>query len=79
MRRARTRTTQPARAKKKTSTTQTRAARQAARKRVPKVQAAVAGSPSPDSTLLIGGLALVVLVLGDTILLALSSRFLRLS
>ena len=37
------------------------------------------GSSAPDSTLMIGGLALVVLVLGDTIFLALSTRFLRLS
>jgi hypothetical protein len=37
-----------------------------------------AGSSSPDTMLLIGGLALVVLVLGDTIFLALSARVLRL-
>ena len=37
------------------------------------------GPSAPDSTLMIGGLALVVLVLGDTIFLALSTRFLRLS
>jgi hypothetical protein len=35
------------------------------------------GSSAPDSTLMIGGLALVVLVLGDTIFLALSARLLR--
>jgi hypothetical protein len=39
--------------------------------------AAAAGSSSPDSRLMIGGLALVILVLGDTIFLALSTRFLR--
>jgi hypothetical protein len=36
------------------------------------------GASAPDSTLMIGGLALVVLVLGDTIFLALSARLLRL-
>jgi hypothetical protein len=36
-----------------------------------------AGPSSPDTRLLIGGLALVVLVLGDTMFLALSTRFLR--
>jgi hypothetical protein len=40
-------------------------------------RAARAGSSSPDTRLLIGGLALVVLVLGDTMFLALSTRFLR--
>ena len=39
----------------------------------------VADSSSPDTMLLIGGLALVVLVLGDTLFLALSGRLLRLS
>jgi hypothetical protein len=39
--------------------------------------AAPAASSSPDSNLLIGGLALVILVLGDTVFLALSTRFLR--
>jgi hypothetical protein len=34
-------------------------------------------SSSPDTTLLIGGLALVVLVLGDTIFLSLSTRIVR--
>lgn len=37
----------------------------------------VADSSSPDTMLLIGGLALVVLVLGDTLFLALSGRLLR--
>jgi hypothetical protein len=36
-----------------------------------------ANSSSPDSMLLIGGLALVVLVLGDTLFLAASARLLR--
>jgi hypothetical protein len=38
-----------------------------------------ADSSSPDTMLLIGGLALVVLVLGDTLFLAASARLLRLS
>jgi hypothetical protein len=51
-----------------------------ARKRVQTLPAAAArSSSSPDSTLLFGGLALVVLVLGDTIFLAVSSRYLRAS
>ena len=54
-----------------------RSAKQAVKKRVPRLPAAAAESSSRDSTLLIGGLALVVLVLGDTIFLALSTRFLR--
>jgi hypothetical protein len=41
--------------------------------------AKVTDSSAPDSTLVIGGLALVVLVLGDTIFLAFSARLLRLS
>jgi hypothetical protein len=39
----------------------------------------VADSSSPDTMLLIGGLALVVLVLGDTLFLALSARLFRLT
>jgi hypothetical protein len=68
----------PARAKKKKEPAPAQTAtRQAVRKRAANLPAAAAGSSSPDSTLLIGGLALVVLVLGDTIFLALSTRFLR--
>jgi hypothetical protein len=40
-------------------------------------RAAEKASSSPNSLLLIGGLALVVLVLGDTVFLSLSTRFLR--
>jgi hypothetical protein len=36
-----------------------------------------AGSSSPDSTLLLGGVALVVLLLADAVFLALSSRLVR--
>lgn len=54
-----------------------RTAKQTARKGAPSLPSATGGSSSPDSTLLIGGLALVVLVLGDTIFLAVSSRYLR--
>jgi hypothetical protein len=52
----------------------------------PKAKRTVLSSPqttvstdaaSPDTLLLVGGLALFVLVLGDTVFLALSSRFLR--
>jgi beta-lactamase regulating signal transducer with metallopeptidase domain len=51
--------------------------RTAPKKRVASL-ARVVAKPSPsDSMLLIGGLALVVLVLGDTLLLALSTRYLR--
>jgi hypothetical protein len=53
------------------------ASKPAARKRVPALPTAVAKSSPADSMLLVGGLALVVLVLGDTILLALSTRYLR--
>ena len=49
----------------------------APKKRVPRLPRAVAKSSPSDSMLLVGGLALVVLVLGDTILLALSTRYLR--
>jgi hypothetical protein len=41
--------------------------------------AARAADSSVDETLMIGGLALVVLVLGDTIFLAFSARLLRTS
>jgi hypothetical protein len=50
---------------------------QGAKTPVKRLPAVSAESSSPDSMLLIGGLALVILVLGDTIFLALSSRFLR--
>ena len=50
----------------------------APKKHVPTLARVVAAKSSPsDSMLLVGGLALVVLVLGDTILLALSTRYLR--
>jgi hypothetical protein len=38
---------------------------------------AATDAASPDTLLLVGGLALFVLVLGDAVFLALSSRFLR--
>jgi hypothetical protein len=41
------------------------------------IAAAAASSSSTDSTLLIGGLALVILVVGDTLLLSVSARYLR--
>jgi hypothetical protein len=44
---------------------------------VESVSRAAAGSSSPDTTLLIGGLALVLLVLGNTVFLALTTRFVR--
>lgn len=53
------------------------ARKQAVKRPVPRFPAASAESSSPDSMLLIGGLALVILVLGDTLFLAFSSRFLR--
>jgi hypothetical protein len=63
---------------KKKTPTRARTAKKAVKKRAVSLPAAAAaGSPSPDSRLMIGGLALVVLVLGDTIFLALSTRFLR--
>jgi hypothetical protein len=62
---------------KKKTAVRRRTAKQTARKGAPSVPSATGGSSSPDSTLLIGGLALVVLVLGDTIFLAVSSRYLR--
>jgi len=43
----------------------------------PRPAAATAQAASGDSTLLIAGLALVVLVLGDTLFMALSVRYLR--
>ena len=43
---------------------------------LPRVRATVAAD-SPDTMLLVGGFALFVLVLGDTIFLTLSARFLR--
>jgi hypothetical protein len=64
--------------KKKERASARTATKQAVKKRTAGLPKAVAaGSSSVDSTLLIGGLALVVLVLGDTIFLALSARFLR--
>jgi hypothetical protein len=63
---------------KKKAPTRARTPKKAVRTRAASLPtAAAAGSSSPDSTLLFGGLALVVLVLGDTIFLALSTRFLR--
>jgi outer membrane biosynthesis protein TonB len=77
VRRARARRNQTTRAKKKKVPTRARGTKQAPTKRVRKLPAADGPSASPDSTLLIGGLALVVLVLGDTIFLAFSTRVLR--
>jgi Flp pilus assembly pilin Flp len=52
----------------------------AVKKRAAGVQRAVAsGASTVDTTLLIGGVALVLLVLGDTVFLALSTRFLRIT
>lgn len=53
------------------------ATKRAVKKRVSALSAAAVKSSPSDSMLLAGGLALVVLVLGDTILLALSRRYLR--
>jgi hypothetical protein len=39
--------------------------------------AAASPSSSPDTLLLVGGVALFVLVLGDTLFLAFSARYLR--
>jgi Flp pilus assembly pilin Flp len=65
--------------KKKKDTAPARSARKSAvKKRAASVQRAVAsGASTVDTTLLIGGVALVILVLGDTVFLALSTRFLR--
>lgn len=52
-----------------------RTTKQAARKALPTLGRKESGSP--DTMLLIGGLALVVLVLCDTAFLTLSTRFLR--
>jgi hypothetical protein len=46
-------------------------------RRVASVTKAAVGSSSPDMTLLIGGLALVLLALGNTVFLALTTRFVR--
>jgi hypothetical protein len=73
---ARTRTTKASRTVKK-QVKRENASKRAARTRVPALPTAVAKSSPSDSMLLVGGLALVVLVLGDTILLALSTRYLR--
>jgi hypothetical protein len=79
--RARARANQTTRTKKKkkknVATTRARTAKKPASKRVRTLPASNSTSSSPDSTLLIGGLALVVLVLGDTIFLALSKKVLR--
>jgi hypothetical protein len=50
-----------------------------ANRRVTSVSSAVAESSSPDTTLLIGGLALVLLVLGNTVFLTLTTRVVRVS
>jgi asparagine synthetase B (glutamine-hydrolysing) len=62
-------------AKKKTQT----AVKQAVKRRPSVPQVTAAASSAVDSTLLVAGLALVVLVLGDAVFLALSTRFLRVS
>jgi hypothetical protein len=49
----------------------------AQRERVPILQPRAANASSPDWVLLIGGMALVVFILTDTVFLALSSRVLR--
>jgi hypothetical protein len=62
----------------KVKATRSQASKPARPKRtLPAPSARGTNSSAPDSTLMIGGLALVVLVLGDTIFLALSARLLR--
>jgi hypothetical protein len=73
---AQTRTTKASRTVKK-PVKRKNASQPAAKKRVPALPTVVAKSSPSDSMLLVGGLALVVLVLGDTILLAMSTRYLR--
>jgi hypothetical protein len=65
---------------KKDRTPERSATKAAVKKRAASVQRAVAsGASTVDTTLLIGGLALVILVLGDAVFLALSTRLLRIS
>lgn len=63
---------------KKRAPARGRTGKQALSKSAASLPTAAPGSSSPDSKLLIGGIALFVLVLGDTMFLALSTRFLRL-
>jgi hypothetical protein len=48
-----------------------------AKRSLPRVERAAPSSSSPDSMLLVGGVALVILILGDTVFLAFSARYLR--
>jgi hypothetical protein len=55
-----------------------RSTKKAAKRTLPRpAPAAAASSSSPDTLLLVGGLALFILVLGDTLFLAFSARYLR--
>jgi hypothetical protein len=68
--------TRTKRAAKKKAAVPTRSTKQAGRPRV-RLPRAETTSSSSNSLLLAGGLALFVLVLGDTVFLALSTRYLR--
>jgi hypothetical protein len=57
--------------------TSARTTQPAAKRALARIAPAAAKASSSDTMLMVGGLALVILVLGDTVFLALSSRFLR--
>jgi hypothetical protein len=63
--------------RKKKQAAQAGSTKQRASRRVTSVSTADAGSSSPNTTLLIGGLALVLLALGNAVFLALTTRFIR--
>jgi hypothetical protein len=66
---------QPAR---KQSSGGKKSSRAPAKRTLPRARAEIVADPSSsDRMLLIGGLALVVLIIGDTVFLSLSARFLR--
>jgi hypothetical protein len=76
-RRGRGRTLPPTRAGKREQPAAAQSTRQKANRRVANVSRAAVGSSSPDTTLLVGGLALVLVALGSSVFLALTTRFVR--
>jgi len=78
--RTRTRTKKkasPAKKAAKKAVVRTQTTKKPAKKSVRSIPTVAHRASTSDSVLLAGGLALVILVLGDTIFLALSSRYLR--
>jgi hypothetical protein len=69
---------QPQKTERRQTPRRKKVSKPATNRTLPRVRSEVVTDPSSgDRMLLIGGLALVVLIIGDTVFLSLSARFLR--